>query len=100
MAQVLGPIFLDMERNAACWQRMRDFSSCQFRSASLSSYRKKPEPWISARMVESFQLGIRDLQEIWGLVLPPSTLFELRKLVAYVAGAVSYARRIVGSHCL
>jgi hypothetical protein len=31
-------------------------------------------------MVESFQLGNRDLQEIWGLVLPPSTLFELKKL--------------------
>src|ERR1700734_1513580 len=31
-------------------------------------------------MMESFQLGVRDLQEIWGLVLPPSTLLELRKL--------------------
>jgi hypothetical protein len=31
-------------------------------------------------MVESFQLGNRDLQEIWSLVLPPATLFELRKL--------------------
>ena len=31
-------------------------------------------------MVESFQLGNRELQEVWGLVLPPSTLFELRKL--------------------
>ena len=32
------------------------------------------------RMVESFHLGNRDLQEIWDLVLPPSTLLELRKL--------------------
>jgi hypothetical protein len=31
-------------------------------------------------MLESFQLGNRELQEIWGLVLPPTTLFELRKL--------------------
>ena len=31
-------------------------------------------------MMESFQLGNRDLREIWGLVLPPSTLFELHKL--------------------
>jgi hypothetical protein len=31
-------------------------------------------------MVESFQLGNRELQEFWSLVLPPSTLFELRKL--------------------
>jgi hypothetical protein len=33
-----------------------------------------------SRLVESFQLANRDLQEIWGLVLPPSTLVELRKL--------------------
>jgi hypothetical protein len=32
------------------------------------------------RLLNSFQLGTRDLQEIWGLVLPPATLFELRKL--------------------
>jgi len=31
-------------------------------------------------MVETFQLGVRDLQEIWSLVLPPTTLLELRKL--------------------
>jgi hypothetical protein len=30
--------------------------------------------------VETFQLGNRELQEIWGPVLPPSTLLELRKL--------------------
>jgi hypothetical protein len=79
VAQVLGPIFLDMERNAACWQKMRT-------SVPVSSF---GEPVLVSqdtgtvdvtRMVESFQLGIRDLQEIWGLVLPPSTLFELRKL--------------------
>jgi len=79
VAQALGPIFLDMERNAACWQKMRT-------SVPVSSF---GEPVLVSqdtgtvdvtRMVESFQLGIRDLQEIWGLVLPPSTLFELRKL--------------------
>jgi len=31
-------------------------------------------------MVESLQLGNRELGEIWGMALPPSTLFELRKL--------------------
>ena len=32
------------------------------------------------RLLDSFQLGNRDLQEIWRLVLPPATLFELQKL--------------------
>ena len=31
-------------------------------------------------MIESFQLGTQNLQDIWGLVLPPTTLLELRKL--------------------
>jgi hypothetical protein len=33
-----------------------------------------------ARLVNSFQLGMRDLQEIWRLVLPPATLFELQRV--------------------
>jgi hypothetical protein len=80
MVQILGPIFLDMERNAACWQRMRS-------SVPVSSFGEPVRVSEDTgtvdvtRMVESFQLGIRDLQEVWGLVLPPSTLFELRKLL-------------------
>ena len=34
----------------------------------------------TTRLLDSFALGNRELQEIWGLVLPPATLFELRKL--------------------
>jgi hypothetical protein len=32
------------------------------------------------RMSELFRLGTRDLLEVWSLILPPATLFELRKL--------------------
>ncbi len=79
VAQVLSPIFLEMERSAACWQRTRW-------SAPVPTHGESPPVPLesvtldSHRMVETFQLGVRDLQEIWGLVLPPATLFELRKL--------------------
>jgi hypothetical protein len=79
VAQVLGPIFLEMERSAACWQRTRG-------SVTVPAFGDRvPLPQETAtldlnRMVETFQLGVRDLQEIWSLVLPPATLFELRKL--------------------
>jgi hypothetical protein len=79
VAQFLSPIFLDMERNAACWQRMRASVSVPAIGEPLLVSQDTGTVDIS-RMMESFQLGIRDLQEIWGLVLPPSTLFELRKL--------------------
>jgi glucosylglycerate synthase len=79
VAQVLSPIFLDMERNAACWQRMRASVLVPAIGEPLLAPQDAGTVDIS-RMVDSFQLGMRDLQEIWGLVLPPSTLFELRKL--------------------
>lgn len=79
LAEVLTPIFLDIERNAPCWQRTRVSGRVPIIG--------KPEPpsqdsgtMETSRLVESFQLGNRELGEIWGMVLPPSTLFELRKL--------------------
>jgi hypothetical protein len=79
MAQVLGPIFLEMDRSAPCWQRARGSVSVPVRGESQPS---SPETGTLDlnRMVETFQLGVRDLQEIWSLVLPPATLFEIRKV--------------------
>lgn len=85
LADVLSPVFLDMERNASCWQRTR--ASAPVRAVGT------PFPWDqdsgaldTGRLVESFQLGNRELQEIWSLVLPPSILFELRKLARLSQG--------------
>ena len=79
VAQVLSPIFLDMERYAACRQRTRTSVPVSAFGDPVSVSQDEGSVDIS-RLVESFQLANRDLQEIWGLVLPPSTLVELRKL--------------------
>jgi glucosylglycerate synthase len=79
LSQVLGPIFLDMERTAACWQRTRGSVSVPARGERLSASQETATLDLN-HMVETFQLGVRDLHEIWSLVLPPATLFELRKL--------------------
>jgi hypothetical protein len=79
LAQILGPIFLEMERNVAAWQKARGSQPVPtFGEPALLP--EQPESVEVQRMVESFQLGTRNLQEIWGLVLPPATLFELRRL--------------------
>jgi hypothetical protein len=79
IAQVLSPIFLDMERYAPCWQRTR--ASVSVSAFGDPVYVTQDEGSVDvSRLIESFQLANRDLQEIWGLVLPPSTLVELRKL--------------------
>jgi glucosylglycerate synthase len=77
--QVLSPIFLDMERSVAYWQKTRGSIAVPARGERLSVDREAESLDIN-RMVETFQLGVRDLQEIWSLVLPPATLLELRKL--------------------
>jgi hypothetical protein len=75
----LDPIFLDVERNAIYWQRTRASVSAPTIGEPISADQDAGSVEIS-RLIESFQLGNRDLQEIWSLVLPPATLFELRKL--------------------
>lgn len=79
LVQVLGPIFLEMERRTPYWQKIRGSVAVPTFGEDLSVSQDTATVDIN-RMVETFQLGVRDLQEIWGLVLPPSTLFELRKL--------------------
>jgi len=80
LVQVLGPVFLDVERNAACWQRPRE----SLYTPSFGERMAVPEDQAAAldvgRMWELFRLGTRDLLEVWSLVLPPAILFELRKL--------------------
>jgi hypothetical protein len=76
---ILGPVFIDVERNAAFWQRIRGskpvrwFGSAEPVSGEAGSVDVQ-------RMIETFQLGTQNLQDVWGTVLPPTTLLELRKL--------------------
>lgn len=78
LAEVLDPLFLEMERDAAFWQHIRS-------SEPVPTY-GDPLPWTeesipvdTRRLLEPFKLGFRNLQEIWSLVLPPTALLELKK---------------------
>jgi hypothetical protein len=79
LAQLTGPLFLDMEDNAAFWQRIRGSHDAPiFGVASASA---EPTDSVDVRhMVETFQLGERNLRDFWALILPPVTLLELKKL--------------------
>jgi hypothetical protein len=79
LTDVLTPVFLEMEQQAGCWQRARASMPVSASGEPLP-LSQDAEALDTSRMMESFQLGNRELQEIWGLVLPPSTLLELRKL--------------------
>lgn len=79
LADVLGAAFLEMEERAAYWQRVRG-------SKSLPRFgtREAPTPDTGTvdvhGMLESFHLGTQNLQDVWGLILPPTTLLELRRV--------------------
>jgi glucosylglycerate synthase len=79
LAQVMGPVFLDMERNAAVWQRVRG-------SHAVPRFGDPAPPPAESgtadlgRMLESFQIGVRNLEDVWSLVLPPKTMLETVRL--------------------
>ena len=79
LAEVLDPLFFGIERDAPFWQHVR-------KSEPVPTFGDPPpssngEVAVDVpRLLEPFKLGISNLQEIWGLVLPPAALFELRKV--------------------
>ena len=78
---VIAPLFADMERHASVWQRIRASHSITATGPDATPAEQGAESSPDARpMVENFQLGQRNLQEVWSLVLPPVTLLELKKL--------------------
>ncbi len=79
LAHVLGPIFLDMEFNAAHWQR--NASSQPIDTFGHPNVLVDEPGTVDVRpLIEAFQLGYQNLQPVWSLILPPATLLELKKL--------------------
>jgi len=90
LAQVLGPLFLDVERCAAHWQHAR--GSQPIPEFGHPAFQPDPESAVDVtRLIESFQLGSQNLQEVWGVLLPPSTLVELRRLARQDGGGFRMA---------
>ena len=81
LSSILGPVFYEAEIHAPFWQRLR--GSQPIASFGERTEDARPDLGDSIdvfRMIESFRLAHRNLQELWGLVLPPGTLLELTKL--------------------
>ncbi|QNI34311.1 hypothetical protein H7849_10685 [Alloacidobacterium dinghuense] len=79
LASVVGPVFAEMEAYASHWQRVRN-SQTTASSGNIAQQITEGEPVDTRPLVDSFALGSRNLQEVWGLVLPPVTLLDLKKL--------------------
>src|SRR3569833_390387 len=97
LAQVLAPVFLDVERYAPQWQHTRgstavpEFGQPMFIAGPENAVELSP-------LLELFSLASRNLSEVWSMILPPSTLVELRRLArkdgGFLIPVVMWARII------
>jgi hypothetical protein len=79
LSQVVGSFFLEVAGRASLWQRSRHAIAVRRVGAPLSI--QYPEPAVDiAQLLDRFRLGYTDLKEVWGEVLPPMTMIELKKL--------------------
>ena len=79
LSHLLGCLFSDMIQNAAVWQKVRGSEPVPIFGPGFESATEAQSVNVK-RMIESYRLGHRDLQGIWGMVMPPATLLELKKL--------------------
>jgi len=81
IAQVVGALFVDIERNARVWQRSQTRVAVR-RLGSPGTTAPPAAPAVDPdRLADAFRLGYRELRDIWTWVLPPRTIFALRKLL-------------------
>ncbi len=84
LAQVSGSLFSDIEAKAAFWQRSRP-NQPPLAGGTLAPASEEPAEVQS--LIEGFRVANTNLREIWSLVLPPQSLFGLKKLSALDAPA-------------
>ena len=85
LVEVLGAVFFEMEGRVANWQSIRGSRALpRFGAPEAAHSEAAPAEAASSfdvhGMLESFQLGAQNLQDVWGLILPPTTLLELRRM--------------------
>jgi hypothetical protein len=76
---VTGSLFSDIEAKASFWQRAR-VTPPPHRTISTASGTPTDSAAEVASMVNGFRLAYSNLQEIWGLVLPPNSMLGLKRL--------------------
>jgi hypothetical protein len=77
LSQITASLFADIDAKANFWQRARVMQSPQPLAFINDTAEAPPD---IAPMLDSFRLAYTNLHEIWSLVLPPNSLFGLKKL--------------------
>jgi glycosyltransferase involved in cell wall biosynthesis len=79
LSNLVGAVYLEMERTAELWQRVR--GSNPVPTVGLRYDPETDEQVIDVKpMIHAFRIGFANLQDIWALALPPATVIELKRL--------------------
>jgi hypothetical protein len=79
LANVVGALYISMERTAEVWQRIRGSQPVPTMGLRFE-LEEGPSPVDASSMTKSFRVGYENLKEIWSLILPPASLLELKKI--------------------
>jgi hypothetical protein len=79
LGQLAGSLFQEMDLCASHWQRIRGSQAAPV-WGNAGEGLADGQPIDPQPMLDTFQLGSRNLEEVWRLILPPNTLLELRRL--------------------
>jgi hypothetical protein len=79
LTETVGSLFGQVELTAEQWQRVRGSEPVSSFGLRFDGEPEDPEIDIGL-LIERYRLGFVNLQEIWGLILPPATLLELKRL--------------------
>lgn len=89
LAQVLTEVFDLVIRDVSIWQRPRGSEAVPILGLTpeipLAAVVLDPE-----RLIESFRLGHKNLQPVWGTVLPPATMLVLKRMANGQEGKFSF----------
>jgi hypothetical protein len=78
LARLVGPVFVEMERRADRWQRIEGSSPLRA-FGEPGALPDGPTGVDVTALASNLRLGLRELDAVWGLVLPPASRLELRR---------------------
>jgi glycosyltransferase involved in cell wall biosynthesis len=79
LGKLTGALFMEMESAAALWQRIRGSNAVPVFGLRFDHDEGGSSPDTKS-MIDAFRIGYENLHEIWGMVLPPATLLELKRM--------------------
>jgi len=87
LTQILSSLFAEIEQSASFWQRSRPMYPVRSVVGCLAAVPTQDRPVGGAvqpvdvsSMLASFQLGVRNLQEVWSQAMAPGTLLGIKRL--------------------